>query len=461
MHNQRSSYRRTKRVALAVTTAAMAVFLTTDPGAAASSASSSGASTPPPFNNGTGSATALGYKVNPTNGNLSFGVTVGESIAGHQNTAATGQSRAINLGVIGVTLAAEACDGSAPTWAEKDQPQPVIVTTGDKDAAGKSEFEQGVPGGIEKFAQANDKPWAQAITTIAPLGDPATVFINGGRTISSSGVVNGNTREAIARTELGTVSLGGGAIKLNGLVWEAIDRTGAVNQSSGTFSIGSIEVAGQKLSLPGDAIQQVTALQALLAPLGFTLTPPTIRDEQGVEFVDPLVIGVVPSQQRDGLTSPVVSALQPVRQAIVDALLAQSCKNSTYVTVADIALGSVTGAGALGLELGGVQATTAEIKQFQFEFPPAFTLPGPTTLPTLPLIPEIPPTPPSVTPAPASSTPTPGRQTVPAKPVVDLSGSRGGWLAAIGGLGILLLLATAEADRRKMQHALRAIPLES
>lgn len=455
MQTHRSSYRRTKRMALAVTTAALTVFLTTDPGAAASSAAE-------PFNNGTGSATALGYKVNPTNGNLSFGITVGESIAGHQNTAATGQSRAINLGVIGVTLAAEACDGGDPTWAESEQPQPVIARTGEEGAAaGKTDYEQGFPLGIEKFAQANDKPWAQAITTIAPLGDPRAVFINGGRTISSSGIVNGNTREAIARTELGSVSLGGGVIKLNGLVWEAINRTGAVNESTGTFSVGSIEIAGQKQTLPGDGLQQIEALKVLLAPLGFDITPPKIRAAQGVEFVDPLVIGVVPSQQRDGITGPIVSALQPLRQQIVDALVAQDCGNSTYVTVADIVLGSVTGAGALGLELGGVQATTASIKAFEFGGLPSFTLPGPTTLPTLPLIPEVAPTPPAVAPAPAAGeAPGSSRSSSPTKPVVSLSGSRGGWLAVIGGLGIALMLATAEADRRKMQHALRAIPLE-
>jgi hypothetical protein len=34
-------------------------------------------------------------------------------------------------------------------------------------------------------------------------------------------------------------------------------------------------------------------------------------------------------------------------------------------------------------------------------------------------------------------------------------------MALIGGGGLALLLATAEADRRKMQHALREIPLEA
>ncbi|MEO7430269.1 MAG: hypothetical protein ABIY48_12905, partial [Acidimicrobiales bacterium] len=343
MHSTRSTYRRTKRAALAVAATALAVTLATEPGGAASAGTA-------PFNNGTGSATALGYKVNPTNGNLSFGITFGEAIAGHQNTAATGQSRAINLGVIGVTLAGEACDGGPPTMAEKDQPQPVIARSGEKGAAeGMTATEK--PGGIEKYARATTAPFAEAITTIGPMGDPATLFINGGRTITHSGVINGNTREALARTELGTVSIGGGAVELKGLTWQAIHRSGAVNETIGTFSIGSASIGGQVQSLPGDGFQQAAALNALLKPLGLNLTPPGVRVEQGIVFVDPLKIGVIPSPERDAVLGGVISGAQPVRDQIVDALLKQDCGNATYVTIGDIVLGSFTGAGALLLEL--------------------------------------------------------------------------------------------------------------
>lgn len=455
MHGTPSPYRRTRRAAIIVAASVALAIVATEPGSALSTADT--------FRSGRGSATALGYKVNPTNGNLSFGVTVGESIAGHQNTAATGQSRAVNLGVIGVTLAATACDDGPPTWAEEDQPQPVVVRSDDKDAeAGKTEYEQGFPLGVEKFARATTAPYAEAITTIAPLGDPDTVYITGGRTISRSGVVNGNTREAIARTELGTVSLGGGQIKLEGLAWEAINRTGAVNEAIGTFTLGNMTIAGQSITLPADGLQQGTALKALLDPLGFDITPPNVRVEQGIVFVDPMKIGIVPSAQRDGLTGPIISAAQPLRDQIVDALVAQDCGNSTYVTIADIALGSVTGAGALGLELGGVQATTADFTQFQFDGLPGFRAPALTNLPTLPLIPPSSPTLGAGATAPISppaAGAAPKVRKVPTKPIAAV-GERGGALALIGGLGVMLLLATAEADRRKMRHALAAPPRE-
>jgi hypothetical protein len=50
---------------------------------------------------------------------------------------------------------------------------------------------------------------------------------------------------------------------------------------------------------------------------------------------------------------------------------------------------------------------------------------------------------------------------MPTEPIAGLAGARGGWLAAISGLGLALLLVTAEGDRRKMRRALRDIPLEA
>ncbi|MGV3760786.1 MAG: hypothetical protein ACO1PW_14770, partial [Actinomycetota bacterium] len=441
------TFRRTRRTAAAVGAASLLTFLATDPGSAAPAAPAQDGA----FNAGTGTAIALGYKVNPTQGNLSFGITAGESVAGHQNTAATGQARAINLGVIGVTLAGEGCDGGDATLPEEQQPQPVIVSSSDEGAAeGRSEKEAEV---ITKKARATADPYAEAITEIAPLGEPGAVYITGGRTVSHSGVVAEGVREAMARTEIAEISIAG-AIKLKGLTWQAVHRSGAEELAEGTFTIEGLEVAGETLPLPNDAFEQLSAINALLEPLGLRITPPGTRVEQGIVFVDPLKIEIVASPTRDALTQPLLGGIQEPREALVDALTELDCGNSTYVTVADLALGSITGAGSLGLELGGVQATTAEITAFQF--------------PSLPPLPELPPTPslgggtPSLggsTPAFESTTPPapaagsagepatsdPVSEEVAADPIVDLSGERGGLMALVAGGGLAALLASAEA----------------
>ena len=148
------------------------------------------------------------------------------------------------------------------------------------------------------------------------------------------------------------------------------------------------------------------------------------------------------------------------------------CGNATYITVADIVLGSVSGAGELTVELGGVQATTAEINAFQFgslpplpSLPPVPSLGGDGSLGAVPsgggtsLSGSGVATAPDAAAAPDSSSGSDSEMA--AQPIADLTGERGGWMALVGGTGLAALLATAEADRRKMRHALREIPLEA
>ena len=92
----RGQWRRTKCAGLAV---AGALTLTATMGSSAPAANAQAA----PFNNGTGSAFAESMRLDPVAGGLSFGVGIGQALAGHQNTVASADSRALNLGVIGVT----------------------------------------------------------------------------------------------------------------------------------------------------------------------------------------------------------------------------------------------------------------------------------------------------------------------------------------------------------------------
>ena len=73
------------------------------------------------------------------------------------------------------------------------------------------------------------------------------------------------------------------------------------------------------------------------------------------------------------------------------------------------------------------------------------------------------PAPVDISPAPTTPPATGGNTvTTPAtKTIAKVDGGRGGLLAGVSAGGLLLLLATAEADRRKMRRAQREIPLEA
>lgn len=419
------------------------------------------------FKNGTAAATTQGVKVNPTAAALSLGITFGTALAGYTNEVAKAESRGIDLGIIGTTLAGEPCDGGEPSLAAERQPQPLAADSRDADAAGGKSAPETFDGrtlpGFEKRVRATSDPLADATAIVVPLGEPGALEIAGVHSNSITRVIDKKTREAIAVTEVGALSVGGGAVKLGNLRWEAVHRTGAQTTKTATFTIGSATIGGNLLPIPlptGDPGVLFAALNPVLAPFGVELRAPASREVNGSIQLDPLVIAVVPSPTRDSVAGQLLNRAQPVRQAVVDALLGLDCGNDTYVTVADIALGSFTGAGSFSLELGGATAFTAELD-------PAFQIAdflGPATFAgTADEI--IPGTAGSSFDAGASqpSGAVAGNRSVKgdgnkssATPIAStFDGERGGKLALLAGAVLVLLAAVAELDRRKMLAAMR------
>src|SRR5581483_7082335 len=137
-----------------------------------------------------------------------------------------------------------------------------------------------------------------------------------------------------------------GGISLSNLHWEvAFPSTGSA-KPSGSFSVGHAAIGSTTLPAndPGAVLKQ---LNGVLGPLGFQLHPPATHETQGTEYVDPLTISVVPNTTRDSLFGKVLGGIQPIRQEATAALLNAYCSADTELTVADIAIGSISGAGSL------------------------------------------------------------------------------------------------------------------
>ena len=193
-------------------------------------------------------------------------------------------------GVIGVTLAGEGCDGGDATLPEEDQPQPVIARSG-REGRRRRASRSPSRAPIEKFARATTAPFAEAITTIAPSGDPATAYISGGRTISHSGVVGGNTREAIARTEIDGLSLGGGPVQaprhdVGGdppLRRDERDRRHLLHRRHRDRRPEDPRVRRPHQAARGPQ-------RRCSSRSGSPSPPPKVRVEQGIVFVDPMTV---------------------------------------------------------------------------------------------------------------------------------------------------------------------------
>jgi hypothetical protein len=444
------------------TAAIGAVWVVAMAGLVGTSSSASGQEAVDP---GTGSAYAQGLKVDPRNGRLSFGITYGMALAGHQNSVAVGEARSVDLGVIGTTLAADSCTGGDPTLPKEDQPQPLVVRSTDETRE-RSENENTV----EKHAQATEQPFAEAVAVTAAAGEAAVLRIGATTSRTRSGIIDGK-RTAIATTDVGDITIGGGAVEIKGLRWRAVYQTAPEELIEGSFTVDGIEAAGEAIPVK-DVAEGLTQLNDVLKPLGIVIEAPTIRHEAGIMAVEPLRIGIVPSTERDGVVGPIFNAAQPVRESLFDAIIEADCRTASVITIADIVLGSVSGAGSLNIEVGGVNARSSEIK-------------GTSLLGSLTDF--LPPTPAGNLPssgggtdlsvgsgsvggtvtddagsdAPADPEPASSEKEESALPAVDsISGSRGGPLVGVGLGGLLLLAALAEADRRKMRQAQRSVPME-
>ena len=414
---------------------------------------------------GVGTAIAQTIKADPKAGGLSLGITFGQALAGHQNLVAQASSQAINLGVIGTTLGSEGCDGSDPTMPSDQQPQPLRVDSRDPGAdKGKTETENGA---FTKSVKANGTPYGEAVTTTAPYSIAGIMKVGGGTSTTHSGLVKG-VREAQATVEISSLDLAG-VVHLGSMRWEATYRSTGDKKVTGTFTIGSASANGQALPT-NDPSKTLDAANTALKLLGVQLVPPIAHESGGVLFVSPLAIAVVPNAQRDAVAGAVIGGIQPIRKALTDALLEQSCKNASYITIFDLVVGSVTGAGAFALSLGGVQASSSEIPKNGFSLGDAqYSLGGGGAA----AVPSFDAGGASGSSSFTGSAPeaTSGGSTggsggggssagtpIATKTAAAFKGRRGGGLAAAGVSALGLLAALAEGDRRKMRRAQREIP---
>ncbi|MEY2421177.1 MAG: hypothetical protein QOI95_1244 [Acidimicrobiaceae bacterium] len=452
MKSPKTNFRRTRLAAFATFGACVITFF---------AIGGEGASAQAEVKAGRGLALAETEKIDPRTGSLSFAITTGRSIAGHQNTVAQASSQAFDYGVIGSTAASKGCDGGDPSLPADSQPSAIQVDSRQANPSQDAD-EDKVPAPAHKHAAANPTPYGEAITTTAPQTIGGFINIGGGVSTAHSGLVeDGTQREAQATVDISGISVPLAGVQMSSLHWEATWRsTDPENGVTGVFSIGSASIQGQTLPT-NDPSQTLIQLNGALAAMGMSIVPPTAHKAGDVIFVDPMGISIFQSPARDTALSPIFGGVQPVRQDLFAALLEQSCKNATYITIFDIVAAPFTGAGSFSVILGGVQASSGEAYDNAFCLgcggaPTLSTNLNTNTLSTGSLgAPSV-----GGTTFKGGTAPAPAAGTATATPVAakKLGGKRGGALAGVGLAGLGMIAAMAEGDRRKMRRAQREIP---
>ncbi len=427
---------------------------------------------------GSGKADARIINIGPKAAKLSLAPTIGVALADYLNTLGRGESLIADWVGLESSVPAQVLDLTPPLRAESTGPAEcrdrVKVTP------------SGSPvGAMEQRARAASKgPFGESFFKLNNFGVPSAFEVAGAVAHSTAQIIDGKTREAKAVTDISELSLAGGAVKITGLHWEAIQRTGADGIVHGSFSVEALKIAGVPIPLPEGGLGSLAdPINTALAPLGFAIQMPKVDKQGGVARITPLGITIFESPQRQLLLGPLFGSIQPVRQPLIDELLGLGeeidtvtgggtttttegdrevafvgCSGdrqppaegtsttpsareyaATGVLLTDITLGGLTGVSNVNVVLGGAQAFT-EGESFDSAFgdgglkiPP---LPQIETIPGAPGTPGTPGTPgdlPQALPAAEEA----GR-TVP--------GSKGGVAIWIGLAGLVLAATIGGTD---------------
>ncbi|MBV9412126.1 MAG: hypothetical protein JO148_11060 [Acidimicrobiia bacterium] len=433
---------------------------------------------------GTGSSYAQSFQITPHEGALAVGVVLGEALAGHTNGVARAQSQGEDLGSIGLSLEGYNC-GTAPSATQVALvPQALQTETGASNASGQTVqpsdgFDKLSPSsfppswGSTEHVQADNKPYGEADTSYG-LVDGGAFSVAGMTSKAFSGLVNGQ-RVAGATSDIGALNFAAGAVVLKQLHWEVTYPSSGGAPPTASFSIGQATIGGSKIPT-ADPSAVITAVNKVLGTLGIEIDLPAVSQAQGVMFVSPLQIQVVPNDTRDKILLAAIvpgqAAEHPIAQGLEDGfspsepqqLVAETCQSDTPITVADITIASIDGGGYFSAGFGGVNATSGELAANPFSlspFSPSST-PGSSSVV-------------GGTQGIAGTAGTPGTpasdlaSTQPQTAVEGLNTSRGGTtgravpaaaigpkangpLLAIGLGGLALLAALIEADRRVMRR---------
>ena len=261
---------------------------------------------------------------------------------------------------------------SPPTLPQSDVPPPVQAeSTSGNQSLSDSITPQSSPDGLgigNEAATATTQPSSGSLTTASNISVPGGILaVNGLTSSAKASIDNGATRTATATSDIGQISLGSGAVVLGGLQWNATQQSGGTTTATGTFSIGSLTVDGvpvdlSSLSSSANPQSVLSIINTALSPIGLNVQWPTQTTlSDGTVQITPLVVGIDNNALGQQVIGANENSAQPVREALVNAVLSADCNLASEITVGDIGMGVLSGGGNLNLEFGGASAETDDL----------------------------------------------------------------------------------------------------
>ena len=408
-----------------------------------------------PFPDGTAAASAIVARFTPGVGSLPTGLFGGVALTNVTNSIAQAQAETLDFGLIGALLVALGLVSS------DDLPGPLTVDNRKGDASAEH-VEYPIAGttlgGGRKEVHATLVPGANAISTLASsYGD--VVKVEGGRAEASSEILRGSARQAEASV---SVDLDiAGVVRLSGVRWKALHRTGAGARADASFGIEEATVGG--VPLPLDSLQVAEGvINAVLAPLGISLQLPKVeRQTEPTDLVRVTSLRVLLKDSPAGKAAlgPILNLSREQREQLYDDLSAVYGPAGATLLAADVAASIVGGTGFLSIEVGGAEATSGPLPdENPFGDSGGTGSPASGPSPTLPPLPAAPAGAPGGNPV-AGSPPVAGRLSWSCESVHARRplGCSDGLLVPVGIAGVAAAAGVAVLDLRHQRRLRTAL----
>jgi hypothetical protein len=317
----------------------------------------------PPTQPGSAFATAVVLAANPQYGGLSLVVRGGQSTASYTGSQTVATSQAVNLGYIGGLLNGppNACYGS--TGPSATAAVNALQATSSSGASSST-----ADNGIEGVSVNPTPETAGSTTNLTPISIPNFLTVTA-HAVAHADYVADQDQQADASTTM-SLSLLGGLVTLNGLVWTAHQETGATDAATATFSMTSITASGHTtpIASPSQLALALPFVNKLLGVAGLTLTLPVESTDPvtGTVTMGPLQLQLVGT----ALTNTVLDSLNSTETTLEEEIgKALDAGNSacfkviaSYVgdteLIGGIVEGIMAGGGVVDLDLGGASADT-------------------------------------------------------------------------------------------------------
>ena len=315
-------------------------------------------------------------------------IVLGKSTARYQNRTATAEGTALSLGLLQIFFGPSSACGDRPPIIPADQLPPLTTNDSRRNQPMATALEVRSPGyngtsttpgqlgGVigTQIANASATPQSSTAGTTTVSQDYGILAIDNGSTQVTT-QLSGGVRTATAVMTASRIRILGDMVVINSPRWEASTTSGGTETATGTFTFASATILGidrTVANFPGDFNDFASGVASFLSALGVSLQYPKLVTEPGRVTMTPIVVGLNNPPIGLDFIQPLLKAIAPLREESNRKMISEDCNNQAILQVADLALGILSGSGAVSLSAGGVTAFTAAT---EFPEPPALEIP--------------------------------------------------------------------------------------